>query len=101
MVMVLHAAVAVLLHRLGGGQDIVVGTPVAGRDESALNEVIGFFVNTVVLPGDLAGDPTFLQVVERARQTASAPSPVRSSPSRSWWRICSRSATAAAARSSR
>ncbi|CAN5600445.1 non-ribosomal peptide synthetase [soil metagenome] len=65
--MTLHAAVAVLLHRLGAGADIVVGTPVAGRDDAALNEVIGFFVNTVVLRTDIAGNPSFAELLTRVR----------------------------------
>ena len=67
MLMVLHAAVAALLHRLGAGDDIVVGTPVAGRDESALSDLIGFFVNTVVLRADVSGNPTFDELLARVR----------------------------------
>ncbi|MDV3123367.1 non-ribosomal peptide synthase/polyketide synthase [Mycobacterium sp. 21AC1] len=67
MLMVLHAAVAVLVHRLGAGDDIVVGTPVAGRDDAALDEVIGFFVNTVVLRADLTGNPSFAELLGRLR----------------------------------
>ena len=67
MLMVLHAAVAVLVHRLGAGDDIVVGTPVAGRDDAALDDVVGLFVNTVVLRADLAGNPTFTELLDRVR----------------------------------
>nr|WP_233165340.1 non-ribosomal peptide synthase/polyketide synthase [Mycobacterium sp. AT1] len=67
VLMVLHAAVAVLLHRLGAGDDIVVGTPVAGRADAALDDVIGFFVNTVVLRVDLAGNPSFGDLLTRVR----------------------------------
>ncbi|WP_029115226.1 non-ribosomal peptide synthase/polyketide synthase [Mycobacterium sp. URHB0044] len=67
MLMVLHAAVAVLLHRLGAGDDIVVGTPVAGRDEAALDDVVGFFVNTVVLRADVSGNPSFDEMLTRVR----------------------------------
>lgn len=67
MVMCFHAAVAALVHRLGGGDDIVVGTPVAGRSEAELNPLVGFFVNTVVLRVDVAGNPTFTELLDRVR----------------------------------
>ena len=47
--MVVHAALAVLLARLSGTDDIAVGTPVAGRGEAALDDLVGMFVNTLVL----------------------------------------------------
>ncbi|MER6444398.1 amino acid adenylation domain-containing protein [Streptomyces venezuelae] len=65
--MVVHAAVAAVLHRLGAGEDIVLGSPVAGRSDSALDELVGFFVNTVVLRSDLSGDPSFTELLERVR----------------------------------
>ncbi|MFF4422637.1 amino acid adenylation domain-containing protein [Streptomyces sp. NPDC001549] len=65
--MVVHAAVAAVLHRLGAGGDIVLGSPVAGRSDSALDGLVGFFVNTVVLRTDLSGDPSFRDLLDRVR----------------------------------
>jgi mycobactin peptide synthetase MbtE len=68
--MLLQAAVAVVLHKAGGGADIPLGTPVAGRTEPELEQLIGFFVNVLVLRNDLRGNPTLRVVLERARETA-------------------------------
>ncbi|MEV6326007.1 condensation domain-containing protein, partial [Nocardia sp. NPDC051787] len=68
--MVVHAALAALLGRLSGGTDIVIGTPIAGRGERALDDLVGMFVNTLALR--VAVDPaaTFHDLVDRSRKTA-------------------------------
>ncbi|WP_422746290.1 amino acid adenylation domain-containing protein [Mycobacterium sp. WMMD1722] len=68
--MLLQAAVAVVLHKAGGGHDIPLGTPVAGRSEPELDQLVGFFINILVLRNDLSGNPTLREVCRRAREMA-------------------------------
>ncbi|OMC55586.1 non-ribosomal peptide synthetase [Mycobacterium sp. IS-836] len=70
--MLLQAAVAVVLHKAGGGADIPLGTPVAGRNESELDRLIGFFINILVLRNDLSGNPTLRELLRRTRDMALA-----------------------------
>ena len=68
--MTLLATFNVLLHRYTGQEDILVGSPVAGRNRAEVEGLIGFFVNTVVLRGDLSGDPAFRDVIARVKNAA-------------------------------
>ena len=68
--MVLLAAFAVLLYRITGQDDVVVGTPIANRGQVELQSLVGFFSNTAALRIRLDGNPTFREVVARTRETA-------------------------------
>jgi amino acid adenylation domain-containing protein/non-ribosomal peptide synthase protein (TIGR01720 family) len=68
--MAAQAALAVLLHQLGGGQDVTIGSPIEGRADEQLDDLIGFFVNTWVLRADLSGNPSFGELLERVRDKA-------------------------------
>jgi amino acid adenylation domain-containing protein len=68
--MTLLAAFAALLHRWSNQADLAVGTPIANRNRAEIEGLIGFFVNSLVLRLDLAGDPPFGELVSRVREAA-------------------------------
>jgi amino acid adenylation domain-containing protein len=68
--MVLLAAFNALLYRYTGQSDLVVGVPVSGRSRPELQGLIGCFINTLVLRTDLSGNPTFRELLQRARSRA-------------------------------
>src|SRR5439155_11801711 len=68
----LLAALQVLLYRYSGQEDIAVGAPIAGRTRPELEGLIGFFVNMLVLRGDLSGQPSCKEYLSRVRSRALA-----------------------------
>jgi amino acid adenylation domain-containing protein len=68
--MALLAAYKTLLHHYAGQTAVIVGTPVADRDQVETEELIGFFVNMLVMRTDLSGDPSFRELLGRVREVA-------------------------------
>lgn len=68
--MTMLAAFKLLLHRYTELEDIVIGSPIAGRNRAELENLMGFFLNTLVLRTDLSGDPEFRELIRRVRKTA-------------------------------
>ena len=68
--MTLLAAFQTLLHRYSGCDDIVVGSPSAGRNVAEMEKLIGFFVNTLVLRTDFSGNPSFRKLLQQVREVA-------------------------------
>lgn len=66
--MLVLAAFNTLLYRYSGQDDIIVGSPIAGRNQVETEKIIGFFLNTLVLRTDLSGNPTFRQLLSRVRE---------------------------------
>ncbi len=67
--MTLLAAFFILLSRYSGQEDLLVGTPIANRNNSAIEDMMGFFANTLALRGDLSENPTFLELLARVKRT--------------------------------
>jgi amino acid adenylation domain-containing protein len=66
--MTLLAAFKLLLYRYSGQEDIIIGTPIAGRNRNEIERIIGFFVNSLVLRTDLSGNPSFRELLTRVRE---------------------------------
>ena len=66
----LLAVFKILLYRYSGQEQIAVGSPIANRNRSEIEGLIGFFVNSLVMYTDLGGEPSFIEVLNRVRQTA-------------------------------
>src|SRR6185436_16388868 len=66
--MILLAGLDLLLNRYTGQDDIVIGSPIANRNRPEIEGLIGFFVNTLALRVDLAGNPDFLTLLDRVRE---------------------------------
>ncbi|GHH87453.1 hypothetical protein GCM10018793_63290 [Streptomyces sulfonofaciens] len=64
----LHTALAIALRRFGAGDDVVLGTVAAGRDERHLQHLVGYLANTLVLRTDLSGGPTAAELLKRVRR---------------------------------
>jgi amino acid adenylation domain-containing protein len=72
MFMTLLAAFQLLMSRYSGQTDVCVGAPIAGRNRREIEPLIGFFVNSLVLRGNLSGDRTFRELLEQTRETTLA-----------------------------
>jgi condensation domain-containing protein len=70
--MTLLAAVELVFGRWSGQEEVVLGTPIAGRTRAETEPLIGLFLNHLVLRTDLGGDPSFAELLARVRETALA-----------------------------
>lgn len=67
--MILLSALKIILQRYSGQSEIIVGTPIAGRNRTELEGLIGYFVNTLALSTELSGNPSFNELLERVKET--------------------------------
>ena len=65
---VLHSVYTILLSKLGGGEDVIVGTSVAGRHHSDLEGIVGVFINTLALRSKPEGETTYLDYLKRLKE---------------------------------
>ncbi|MDO8544836.1 MAG: LLM class flavin-dependent oxidoreductase [Opitutaceae bacterium] len=70
--MTLLAGFNAVLHRYTGQSDLVIGSPLAGRDAAETEEIVGFFINTILMRTNLAGDPTVTELLARVRDVSLA-----------------------------
>ena len=82
--MTLLAAYQTLLLRYTRQEDIVVGSPIASRNRAEIEDLIGFFVNTLLMRTDLSGNPTFRELLQRVRNTALGAYSNQDLPFESW-----------------
>ncbi len=68
--MILEASFAALLHRYTGQDDILVGTPISGRTQSETENLIGYFLNTIILRAQFTEDPSFRELLQQVRERA-------------------------------
>lgn len=68
--MVLQSGFLALMTKLGAGEDLILGSPMAGRDQEELLANVGMFINTVAIRTDTSGDPRFTKLMERVKQTS-------------------------------
>ena len=86
--MVLLAALDVVLGRLAGQEDVVVGTPIAGRTRAETERMVGLFLNSLALRTDLSGDPSSASCWGGCARPRWTRTRTRSSPSSGCWRRC-------------
>ncbi|MGG4103276.1 amino acid adenylation domain-containing protein [Paenibacillus lautus] len=70
--MVFQSAMAALFTNLGAGTDIPIGSPVSGRNDDSLDQLIGFFINTLVFRVDTSDDPPFDELLQQVRERSLA-----------------------------